>query len=70
MKCVPCANQTHRALGHNFGFLKFDRGLGNLGMNSLEGLESSNFSAKNFDDHHTFRGDRKTVNRGSSNFLY
>ena len=46
MKCMPCANQTHRALGHNFGFLKFDRGLGNLGMNSLEGLESSNSSTK------------------------
>ena len=64
MKWVTCANQTHRAPAHNLTFLQSDRGCGNLGMSSLEGLESSNFSAKNFDDHHTFRGDRKAANRG------
>ena len=38
-------------------------------MSSLEGLESSNFSAKKYDDHHTFRGNRKAANLGVFKWL-
>ena len=64
MKRVPCANQMHRAPAHNLTFIEIQWGCGNLGMSSLEGLESSNFCTKNYDDHHTFRGNRKAANRG------
>ena len=64
MKWVTCANQTHRAPAHNLIFLESQKGCGNLGMSSLEGLESSNFCAKNYDDQHTFCGNRKAANRG------
>ena len=64
MKWVPCANQTHRAPAHNLTFIESQWGCGNLGMSSLEGLESSNCCTKNYDDHHTFRGNRKAANRG------
>ena len=57
-------NQIIRATHHNGVFLNDPEGTGSIGQYSTEPLEGSNKWVKMFNDHQTWRGDRKKALKG------
>ena len=61
---VQWPNQFIRMTHHNGYFLNDLEGTGSIGPHSTEPLEAANKWVKNFDYHHTFKGNRKQAIKG------